>query len=148
MLLRTFSKAYGLAGMRVGYGLCGSEDLRSAIDQVRQPFYLNAPAQAAAVQALGHQDEVERRVAHTVGARIDLSEGLRDLGCWVAESDANFVWTHLPDADVEAEIVSGLRERGVLVRAGSSLGRMGALRVTIGTETENLRFLGAMGELL
>jgi histidinol-phosphate aminotransferase len=148
MLLRTFSKAYGLAGLRVGYGLCGSEDLRAAIDQVRQPFYLNAPAQAAAVQALGHQDEVERRVSHTVGARIELSDGLRGLGCWVAQSDANFVWTHLSDPDVEAEIVSGLRERGVLVRAGSSLGRAGALRVTIGTEAENERFLGAMGELL
>ncbi len=148
MLLRTFSKAYGLAGMRVGYGLCGSEDLRAAIDQVRQPFYLNAPAQAAAVQALAHQDEVERRVVHTVGARLELSDGLRGLGCWVAESDANFVWTHLPDPDVEAEIVGGLRERGVLVRAGSSLGRAGALRVTIGTEGENQRFLEAMGELL
>jgi histidinol-phosphate aminotransferase len=148
MLLRTFSKAYGLAGMRVGYGLCGSEDLRAAIDQVRQPFYLNAPAQAAAVQALGHQDEVERRVAHTVSARLELSEGLRALGCWVAESDANFIWTHLPDPDVEAEIVSGLQERGVLVRAGSSLGRAGALRVTTGTEAENQQFLGAMGELL
>jgi histidinol-phosphate aminotransferase len=150
MLLRTFSKAYGLAGLRVGYGLCGSEELRQAIDQVRQPFYLNAPAQAAAVQALGHQDEVERRVAHTVAARLELSDGLRGLGCRVAESDANFVWTHLPDADadVEAEVVSGLREHGVLVRAGSSLGQPGALRVTIGTETDNRRFLGAMGELL
>jgi histidinol-phosphate aminotransferase len=148
MLLRTFSKAYGLAGMRIGYGLCGSEDLRAAIDQVRQPFYLNAPAQAAAVQALSHQDEVERRVAHTVSARLELSEGLRALGCWVADSDANFVWTHLPEPDVEAEILSGLRERGVLVRSGSALGRAGALRVTIGTEPENRRFLGAMGELL
>jgi histidinol-phosphate aminotransferase len=100
------------------------------------------------VQALGHQDEVERRVAHTVGARRELSEGLRALGCWVAESDANFVWTHLPDPDVETDIVSGLRERGVLVRAGSSLGRAGALRVTTGTETDNRRFLGAMGDLL
>jgi histidinol-phosphate aminotransferase len=148
MLLRTFSKAYGLAGLRVGYGLCGSEDLRAAIDQVRQPFYLNAPAQAAAVQALGHQDEVERRVAHTVGARLELSEGLRALGCWVAESEANFVWTHLPEPEVEAEVLSGLRERGVLVRAGSALGREGALRVTIGTESENHRFLEAIGELL
>lgn len=148
MLLRTFSKAYGLAGLRVGYGLCGSEDLRAAIDQVRQPFYLNAPAQAAAVQALGHQDEVERRVAHTVAARLELSEGLRALGCWVAESDANFVWTHLPEPEVEAEVLSGLRERGVLVRAGSALGREGALRVTIGTESENHRFLEAIGELL
>ncbi len=154
MLLRTFSKAYGLAGMRAGYGLCGSEELRAAIDQVRQPFYLNMPAQAAAVQALRHQDEVERRVTHTVAARTMVSEGLRALGLWVAESDANFVWTHLPacartgEPEVEAEVVEGLRERGVLVRAGGALGRPGALRVTIGTAAENERFLRALGDLL
>jgi histidinol-phosphate aminotransferase len=162
MLLRTFSKAYGLAGLRVGYGLCGSEALRAAVDQVRQPFYLNMPAQAAAVQALGHQDEVERRVTHTVAARVAVSDGLRALGLWVAESDANFVWTHLPEpevqvgdrvpqasrSDLEAEVIDGLRERGVLVRAGGALGRAGSLRVTIGTDVENRRFLGAIGELL
>jgi histidinol-phosphate aminotransferase len=148
MLLRTFSKVYGLAGMRVGYGLCGSEELRAAIDQVRQPFYLNVPAQAAAVEALRHQDEVERRVAHTVAARTALTDGLRSAGCWVAESDANFVWTHLPDPELEPGVAAGLRERGVLVRAGTALGRAGALRVTVGTDAENRRFLGAIGELL
>jgi histidinol-phosphate aminotransferase len=148
MLLRTFSKAYGLAGMRVGYGLCGSEALRAAVDQVRQPFYLNAPAQAAAVEALRHQDEVERRVTHTVAARIAVTDGLRELGLWVADSEANFVWTHLADADSEPEIVDGLRERGVLVRAGAALGRPGSLRVTVGTDAENRRFLAAIGELL
>ena len=69
VLLRTFSKVYGLAGLRVGYGLCGSEDFRAAVDQVRQPFYLNMAAQAAAIEALRHQDEVERRVTRTVAAR-------------------------------------------------------------------------------
>jgi histidinol-phosphate aminotransferase len=148
ILLRTFSKAYGLAGMRVGYGLCGSDDLRAAVDQVRQPFYLNSPAQAAAVEALRHQDEVERRVVHTVAARIAVTDGLRALGLWVAESDANFVWTHLPSAEVEPEIVAGLRDRGVLVRAGAALGRPGSLRVTVGTDAENRRFLAAIAELV
>jgi histidinol-phosphate aminotransferase len=148
MLLRTFSKAYGLAGLRVGYGLCGSEELRAAVDRVRQPFYLNMPAQAAAVAALAHQDEVERRVTHTVAARVALTEGLRSLGLWTADSDANFVWTHLPDAGVEPEVLDGLKERGVLVRAGTALGRPGALRVSVGTDAENRRFLGAMGELI
>ncbi len=147
MLLRTFSKAYGLAGLRVGYGLCGSPELRAAVDQVRQPFYLNMPAQAAAAEALRHQDEVEQRVAHTVAARIGLTDGLRSLGLWVADSDANFVWAHLPEPNVEAEILEGLSERGVLVRAGEALGRPGALRVTVGTDAENRRFLGAMAEL-
>jgi histidinol-phosphate aminotransferase len=148
MLLRTFSKAYGLAGLRVGYGLCGSDDLRAAVDQVRQPFYLNAPAQAAAVEALRHQDEVERRVTHTVVARTAVTDGLRELGLWVADSDANFVWTHLADADAEPGVVDGLRERGVLVRAGTALGRPGSLRVTVGTDAENRRFLAAIGELV
>jgi histidinol-phosphate aminotransferase len=148
VVLRTFSKVYGLAALRVGYGLCASEALRTAVDQLRQPFYLNAAAQAAAVEALKHQDEVERRVTQTLAARLDLEEGVRGLGLWVAESDANFIWVRLPDGCEERELVAGLRERGVLVRAGASLGREGALRVTVGTQPENDRFVGALGELL
>ena len=60
VLLRTFSKVYGLCGLRVGYALCGSEAFRTAVDQVRQPFFANAAAQAAAIEALKHQDEVDR----------------------------------------------------------------------------------------
>ena len=148
VVLRTFSKVYGLAALRVGYGLCASEAFRTAVDQVRQPFYLNAAAQAAAVEALKHQDEVERRVTQTLAARLDLEEGVRALGMWVAESDANFIWLQLPEGLDEAAVVSGLRERGVLVRAGASLGREGALRVTVGTAAENERFVEALGELL
>ncbi|HEX4008929.1 MAG TPA: histidinol-phosphate transaminase [Solirubrobacteraceae bacterium] len=148
VLLRTFSKAYGLAGLRVGYALCGTDSFRAAVDQVRQPFYLNMAAQAAAVEALRHQEEVERRVTHAVAARLELSSGLRELGLWVAESEANFVWTHLPQDVVESEVISGLSARGVLVRAGTALGRAGSLRVTIGSDDENGRFLGALGELL
>jgi histidinol-phosphate aminotransferase len=148
VLLRTFSKVYGLAALRVGYGLCGSPELRIAVDQVRQPFYVNAAAQAAAVEALRHQDEVERRVVQTIAARASLVDGVSALGLWVAESDANFVWLHLPDEAAEAEVVAGLRERGVLVRAGGSLGRAGALRVTVGTDAENDRFVAALGELV
>lgn len=148
VLLRTFSKAYALAGFRVGYALCGSEEFRVAVDQMRQPFYLNVAGQAAAVEALGQQDEVERRVSHTVAARLGLTDGLRDLGLWVADSDANFVWTHLPPEIVEADVVNGLVDRRVLVRAGGALGREGALRVTIGTDAENRRFLAALAELV
>ncbi len=148
VLLRTFSKVYGLAGLRVGYALCGSEDFRIAVDQVRQPFYLNAAAQAAAVQALRHQDEVERRVVATVAGRGVLTDGLRSLGLSVADSDANFVWLHLPEGCSEADVVRGLAERGVLVRAGGALGHDGALRVTVGTDAENDRFLSAIGDLI
>jgi histidinol-phosphate aminotransferase len=147
-VLRTFSKVYGLAALRVGYGLCGTEDFRVAVDQVRQPFFVNNAAQAAAIEALRHQDEVERRVARTLAERMSLVEGLRRLGLWVAESDANFVWLHLPEEIEEADVVDALRERRVLVRAGKSLGREGALRVTVGTEAENERFIAAMAEVL
>ncbi len=109
--------------MRVGYALCGSEDFRIAVDQVRQPFYLNAAAQAAAVEALKRQDEVERRVTETIAGRLELEDRGRALGLWVAQSDANFIWLHLPETVEEADVVAGLRERGVLVRAGAALGR-------------------------
>ena len=105
-------------------------------------------AQAAAVEALKYQDEVERRVTQTLAARLDLEEGVRALGLWVAESDANFIWLRLPDGVEERDVVSGLRERGVLVRAGASLGSEGALRVTVGTPGENERFVRALGELV
>ena len=70
------------------------------------------------------------------------------MGLWVAESDANFIWVRLPPEPEEAAVVGGLRERGVLVRAGASLGREGSLRVTVGTEAENEKFAGALEELL
>jgi len=148
VLLRTFSKVYGLAGLRVGYALCGSPEFRVAVDQVRQPFCLNAAAQAAAVEALRHQDEVERRVVATIANRGELLDGVREAGLWVADSDANFIWLWLPASADEREVVDGLRERGVLVRAGASLGRVGALRVTVGTESENDRFLAALADVL
>jgi histidinol-phosphate aminotransferase len=148
VLLRTFSKVYGLAGLRVGYALCGSEDFPTAVDQIRQPFYLGAAAQAAAAEALAHQDEVERRVTRTIAARLAMVEGVRDLGLWVAESDANFIWLALPEEATEADVVRGLADRAVIVRAGSSLGREGCLRVTVGSEAENARFVAALGDLL
>ena len=151
-LLRTFSKVYGLAGLRVGYALCGSPELRIAVDQVRQPFHVNVAAQAAATEALKHQDAVEHRVELTLVERGKLVSGVRALGLSVADSDANFIWLILPDADdaaaAEAAVTRGLIERGVLVRAGASLGRPGALRVTVGTEPENARFVAALGELV
>ena len=148
VLLRTFSKVYGLAALRVGYALCGSEELPTAVDQVRQPFFCNAAAQAAAVEALRHQDEVARRVERTIAERLELEDGLRGLGLEPAESQANFVWFDVGEDAVEADVVRGLAERGVLVRAGTSLGREGAIRVTVGSEAENRRFLDTLGELL
>ncbi|HEY7935143.1 MAG TPA: histidinol-phosphate transaminase [Solirubrobacteraceae bacterium] len=154
MLLRTFSKVHGLCGLRVGFGLCGSEALPRALDQVRQPFFCNALAQAAAVEALAHQDAVIDRVARTVAERISVEERLRALGLQPAESQANFCWFQLAKDDPEnasqreSEVMAGLTERGVLVRAGGALGQPGALRVTYGTTEENERFLEALAEIL
>jgi histidinol-phosphate aminotransferase len=146
VLLRTFSKVYGLCGLRAGYSL-GSEDFRRAVDLVRQPFSVNALAQAAAAEALLHQDEVERRVERTAIERLYLETALQERGLETTDSEANFSWVALADRD-EAELVGGLAERGVIVRAGTALGQEGWLRVTYGTRQENDRFLGALDELL
>jgi histidinol-phosphate aminotransferase len=147
-LLRTFSKVHGLCGLRVGFALCGSQDLPRALDQVRQPFFCNALAQAAAVEALAHQDAVIDRVTRTIAERIAVDERLRALGLTPAESQANFCWFELGEDRDEAEVMRGLQERGVLVRGGGALGREGALRVTYGTAEEDSRFLEALAEVL
>ncbi|HWX74215.1 MAG TPA: histidinol-phosphate transaminase [Solirubrobacteraceae bacterium] len=148
VLLRTFSKVYGLCGLRVGFALCGSEDVPRAVDQVRQPFFCNALAQAAAVEALAHQDAVTERVTRTIAERISVDERLRALGLEPADSQANFCWFHLGEEREEAEVMRGLSERGVLVRGGTALGAPGALRVTYGSPEENARFLDALAEVL
>jgi len=148
VLLRTFSKVHGLCGLRVGFALCGSQELPRALDQVRQPFFCNALAQAAAVEALAHQDAVIDRVTRTIAERITVDERLRALGLTPAESQANFCWFELGEDRDEAEIMRGLQERGVLVRGGGALGREGALRVTYGTAEEDARFLEALAEVL
>jgi histidinol-phosphate aminotransferase len=146
VILRTFSKVYGLCGLRAGYAL-GSEAFRLAVDRVRQPFSVNALAQAAAVEALEHQDEVERRVERNAIERLHVETELAERGLETTDSQANFSWVRLGDRD-EDEIVEGLAERGVIVRAGKALGQEGAMRVTYGTRPENDRFLAALDDLL
>ncbi len=148
VLLRTFSKVYGLCGLRVGFALCGSPELPRAFDQVRQPFFCNAIAQAAATEALAHQDAVTERVTRTIAERISVQERLLALGLHVADSQANFCWLHLGEEREEGEVMDGLLARGVLVRGGAALGDEGALRVTYGAEQENARFLDALAEVL
>jgi histidinol-phosphate aminotransferase len=146
VILRTFSKVYGLCGLRAGYAL-GSEAFRLAVDRVRQPFSVNALAQAAAVEALDHQDEVERRVERNAIERVHVEAELGERGLETTASQANFSWVMLGDRD-EDEILEGLAERGVIVRAGTALGQEGAMRVTYGTRLENDRFLAALDDLL
>ena len=146
VVMRTFSKCYGLAGLRVGYAI-GSADFRAAVDAVRQPFSVNALAQAAGAEAVRHQDDVLRRVEATVAARLTVEEGLRDLGLRTSDSQANFSWVDLGDAD-EAAVLAGLAEREIAVRPGKALGGPGQIRVSYGTAEENGRFLRVLSEIL
>ena len=146
VLLRTFSKVYGLAGLRVGYALCSAR-LRAAFDAVRQPFSVNAVAQAAAAEAIRHSDDVADRVERTVVERVRVEAGVRELGLESPDPHANFQWISLGERD-EAEVVAGLAEAGVVVRAGEPLGGPGHIRVTYGTREQNERFLEALAGAL
>jgi histidinol-phosphate aminotransferase len=144
VLLRTFSKVYGLCGLRVGYAL-GSEAFRDAVDRIRQPFSVNALAQAAAAEALLHQDEVARRVEWTAIERVHLESELAERGLATTESQANFSWVAV---EHEEAVLAGLEAQGVIVRGGAALGDPGHLRVTYGTRAENARFLAALDSVV
>ncbi|HEY3191579.1 MAG TPA: histidinol-phosphate transaminase [Solirubrobacterales bacterium] len=145
VLLRTFSKCHGLAGLRVGYALCAPQ-FRAAVDAVRQPFSVNALAQAAAAEAIRHQDDVADRVERNLVERIFVEEEVRGMGFTTADSQTNFSWIALGDLD-EGEVVESLSRAGVAVRPGTPLGGPGHLRVTYGTRAENERFLEALHSL-
>jgi histidinol-phosphate aminotransferase len=142
VLLRTFSKCHGLAGLRVGYALC-SPAFRGAVDAVRQPFSVNAIAQAAAAEAILHQDDVTERVERTIIERSFVEEELRTLGLETSDSQTNFSWVALGERD-EGALVEALAQQGILVRAGEPLGGPGRIRVTYATRPENERFLDAL----
>jgi len=146
VVLRTFSKCYGLAGLRVGYAI-GSAGFRAAVDAVRQPFSVNALAQAAGAEAILHADDALLRVETTIAERLRVEEGLRELGLATSETQANFSWVDLGEAG-EADVVAGLAERDVAVRPGTPLGDPGHIRVSYGTPEENERFLRDLSEIL
>ena len=119
-----------------------------AVDRVRQPFSVNQLAQAAATEALRHQDDVARRVERNAVERLWVAEQLEELGLDAADSQANFFWLDLGDRD-EAEVVRELappRRRGA--RRAAALGGPGHLRVTYGTRPENERFVAALREIV
>ncbi|CAN5231952.1 histidinol-phosphate transaminase [soil metagenome] len=144
VILRTFSKCYGLAGLRVGYALTSAR-LRAAFDAVRQPFSVNALAQAAGAEAIRHQDDVAQRVERTIVERVFVEEGVRELGLTTPDSHANFSWIELGEAD-EKKVVSELGDAGVVVRPGTPLGGPGHIRVSYGLREQNERFLEALGK--
>jgi histidinol-phosphate aminotransferase len=143
VVLRTFSKAYGLAGLRVGYAIAADRAIAAALRQTQVPFAVTSIAQAAALASLEPQAEKEllERVSVLAAERERVHAGLIDLGYPVPPSQANFVWLPLGDATVEW--AAGCEERKVIVRGFAGSGA----RVTIGTPEENDRFLAAAADL-
>ncbi|BCB85594.1 histidinol-phosphate transaminase [Phytohabitans suffuscus] len=135
-VLRTLSKAWGLAGLRVGF-LVAQPEVAAAVRKVVTPFSTSMVAQAAALAALKQQDEVERRCALVVAERDRLGEAVRKLGVDVPDSQANFVW--LPLRERSAAFGAACESRGVIVRPFPGDG----VRVTVGTPAENDAFLAA-----
>ncbi|MBK5110467.1 MAG: histidinol-phosphate transaminase [Thermoleophilia bacterium] len=149
VLLRTFSKSCSLAGLRVGYALC-SPAFRAAVDAVRQPFSVNALAQAAATEALRHGDRIQERLESVIIERIRMENGFAGLGLETAETQTNFSWISLGEngAEIEQQIVDDLAAAGVVVRPGALLGGPGRLRASYGTREEDDRFLAALSGAL
>ncbi len=133
-VLRTFSKAYGLAALRVGYAIA-PEGVIDALRKVRVPFEVNALAQVAASASLAADEEMRARVDDVIRERTRLTDAMADLGLPVVPSDANFLWLALPE---QAAILGEYSERaGVVLRPFPGVG----LRVTVGTVEENDRLL-------
>ncbi|MEB0075923.1 histidinol-phosphate transaminase [Pseudomonas sp. CCI3.2] len=145
LVSRTFSKAYGLASLRVGYGL-SSPAVADVLNRVRQPFNVNSLALAAACAALDDVEYVaQSRRLNEVGMHL-LEQGLRELGLsWIA-SKANFLAVDLGREG--ASVYQGLLNEGVIVRPIGGYGMPNHLRVSIGLPSENLRFLDALAKVL
>jgi histidinol-phosphate aminotransferase len=146
MVLRTFSKIYGLAGLRVGYGV-GPASLVTAIGKVKRAFDVTSPAQAAALVSLDSPGEIERRRRANSEGLSRLEQILRHHGLEPAgPSVANFV---LAEVGVDARpLFEQLLREGVIVRPTGPFGAPGAIRVTVGTPDEMKFFAHALGRVL
>lgn len=145
VVLRTFSKAHGLAGLRIGYGM-GSAELIAKLAGARPAFAVSSVAQAAALAALEDEAHVRRGVENNAAGAEFLTCALAELGFCVAPTWANFIYVEL---DTEAApIAKRLEQEGVLVRPLALWGAPTAMRVTIGTPEQNEFFLNAMRNVM
>lgn len=144
-VLRTLSKAFGLAGLRLGYGF-GPAPLVDAIDRVRQPFTVNALAQAGAIAALDDREHLARTIEVNRRGMAILTEVLRDLGLSAPSSHANFLFIDL--GRPSRPVYESLLAQGIIVRPGDALGAPNHLRVSIGTERQIERFATALRSIL
>ncbi len=143
VITRTLSKAYGLAGLRVGFALA-SASIADLMNRVRQPFNVNSVAQAAAVAALADEEFVARSRALNTAGMMQVTQGLTRLGLDFIPSSGNFVSVRVGNA---TEVYQGLLQKGVIVRPVANYGMPEYLRVSIGLAHENARFLKALEEL-
>ncbi len=144
VITRTFSKAYGLAGLRVGYALA-HPSVADVMNRVRQPFNVNSVALAAATAALDDMEFVARSYAENLQGMKQLEEGARGLGLDYIVSYGNFITIRVGKA---AEVYKRLLRRGVIVRPVANYGLPEHLRVTVGTAAENDKFLAALAASL
>lgn len=145
LVTRTFSKAYGLCGLRVGYGI-GSASWVAALDAVRQPFNTNHLAQVAALESLRHPAAIQERVDEAIRERERVAGALVAMGVPFTPSHGNFILMEPPGSGMDARALhEDLLTRGVIVRDGSALGCPGTLRITIGAPAENDAFVAALG---
>jgi histidinol-phosphate aminotransferase len=140
VVLRTFSKAHGLAALRVGYAI-GHPDVIAAIDRTLVPFVVNAMGQCAALASIAAHDEMRERVTTVVAERASVAGSLRRAGWGVPEPHGNFVW--LPAGRASTELSAGLERRSVVTRPFPDVG----VRVTIGAPDANDRFLQAFADI-
>jgi histidinol-phosphate aminotransferase len=138
VVTRTFSKAHGLAGLRVGY-LLGHPDVVATVDKALIPFAVNALAQVAALAALDAGPELAERLALLRAERSRVASALVDRGWWIPPAQANFVW--LPVGEASLALTTALERRGVATRPFAGVG----VRVSVGEPAENNRFLDAIG---
>jgi histidinol-phosphate aminotransferase len=144
LTFRTFSKLYGLAGLRIGYGV-GSKELIGLMQRVRQPFNVNAPAQWAALAALEDDDHVRQTLAVNRQGMEYLKKEIAKLGLEQEPSHANFILMRVGNGN---EVFEQLLAQGVIVRPMGVYELPEHIRVTVGTMEENQRFIEALGKIL
>ncbi|WP_282568174.1 histidinol-phosphate transaminase [Bosea sp. Tri-44] len=142
IILRTFSKAYGLAGLRVGYAVCSDAETARVVAAAKTPFNVNGAAQIAALAALDDEDWMLASVARLRAERQRVTEALRAIGLHTAPSHTNFVFLDAGRDSVELE--RRLLMQGILVKAWREPGFQNFVRATIGHRWENDRFLEAL----
>lgn len=145
-VMRTFSKVYGLAGMRIGY-IFVPEIVADYLWRIRLPFSINILAQEAAICALQDEEFKQKTISHTIAEREKMAKDLQNLGCTVYPSHSNFIM--FKPAKLSAkEVCQKLLERGIIVRALASYGLAHLVRVSIGTVEENAEFLTQLADIL